>query len=237
MTGQHRSGGTRAERTRARTGGSRKGKGRRYLTAGLLWLAVVGVSAVVAWIAIGSASRSVTAVPLSADRGDAGTGPEKAPTGPLPASGVEGPGAGSVPASSAPSADETVKAHSPTPSATGTSATLTTRTFRVTAGVVTASCMGSRIGLVSAAPTNGWSMAVEASGPAEVEVEFATASAGEVKVEAHCAGGIPAFAQELNGPGGGGSSGPGGGGSGSGGSGGGGGGSSGPGGGSGGGDD
>jgi hypothetical protein len=194
----------------------------------VLWLVVVGASAVVAWIAIGSASRSVTTVPLSADRGDAGAGPEQTGTGPLPASGVEAPGAGSVPAS-ARSAGQTSAAHSPTPSATGTSATLTTRTFRVTAGVVTASCTGARIVLVSAAPTNGWSMAVEASGPQEVEVEFARATSGEVKVEARCAGGIPAFKQELEGPGGGGSSGPGGGGSSSDGSGGGG--SSGPGGG------
>lgn len=228
MTGQHRSGGTRAGRATSRGAGPPKGRGRRYLTAGLLWLLVVGATAVVAWIAIGSASRSVTAVPLSADNGDAGAGPGQTGTGLVPASGAEGPGTGHTTASSR--GGPAGEANSPTPSATGSSASLATRTFRVTAGVVTASCLGTRIQLVSAAPTNGWSMVVDASGPGEVEVEFARASAGGVKVEARCAGGIPSFTQELEGPGGGGSSGPGGGGSGSSGPGGGGG-SSGPGGG------
>jgi hypothetical protein len=192
---------------------------------------VVGVSAVVAWVAIGSASRSVTTVPLSADQGDAGAGPGQTGTGPLPAPGVEAPGAGSSPASvTGGRTGGTGTGTSPAPSATGSTASLNTRTFRVTAGVVTASCLGARIQLVSAAPTNGWSMVVDASGPGEVEIEFARATSGEVKVEARCAGGIPSFSQELKGPGGGGSSGPGGGGSSSSGSGGGGG-SSGPGGG------
>jgi hypothetical protein len=114
---------------------------------------------------------------------------------------VEAPGAGSSPASVAGGqTGGTGTGTSPAPSATGSPASLNTRTFRVTAGVVTASCLGARIQLVSAAPTNGWSMVVDASGPGEVEIEFARATSGEVKVEARLRRRDPVLLPGAEGP-------------------------------------
>lgn len=62
---------------------------------------------------------------------------------------------------------------------------------------MTVRCAGSRPGLESATPSNGYRFEVEREGPGELEVTFKSATR-EVKVVARCSGGVPRFAVEAD---------------------------------------
>jgi|GEM_PF-571769 len=193
-------------RHKSHRSGPPRGAG-RYLVGAALWVALVVFVAGVAWVAISSAGHSVTSGSLVAESGqDGATGPGTSTTASSPAGGSGSQPAGST---STPRTEDQAPTRSEVgspavPTATGSTANVATRTFRVAAGRVTASCSGSAIQLISAAPANGWSMSVEKSGPAEVRVEFEAGEA-KVRVSAQCAGGSPAFTQKQDDGGGGGS--------------------------------
>jgi hypothetical protein len=63
-------------------------------------------------------------------------------------------------------------------------------TFTTDGGIVTVSCQGSTISLVSASPADGYTLAVRESGPAWVGVNFRSATGGR-EVNATCKGGAP----------------------------------------------
>lgn len=65
-----------------------------------------------------------------------------------------------------------------------------TATFSTAGGVVTATCSGYFIRLVSATPTDGYAVQVLDRGPATVDVHF-TGSGDEVRVRLVCFGGRP----------------------------------------------
>ena len=59
-------------------------------------------------------------------------------------------------------------------------------------------CSGTDASLVSASPADGYSMEVDKRGPDEVRVEFSRGDQ-ELRVEARCAGGVPAFEVDESG--------------------------------------
>ena len=76
----------------------------------------------------------------------------------------------------------------------------TSRTWSGSSGRVTVTCTGSRVGLQSASPANGWRVEVGSRAGEEVEVTFRqSAGGGEVQVQARCSGGTPAFGAESDG--------------------------------------
>jgi hypothetical protein len=74
----------------------------------------------------------------------------------------------------------------PTPTTTAPPA----QTFGSRGGVVTVSCNGTAIELLSATPTNGYSINVDSSGPVEVRVHFSS-SQSESMITANCQTGTP----------------------------------------------
>ncbi len=64
------------------------------------------------------------------------------------------------------------------------------RTWNVTGGSVSASCVGSMISLVYATPANGWRLKVSDRGPEKIEVKF-SGSASSTSLKATCVAGVP----------------------------------------------
>ena len=148
---------------------------KRWMWAGAaLWLAIVGIGAGLAWIAIDGAGRQVTASePLTPDRTSAA----------------------STPTTGLPSATPTEPASGPTPT-TATSQPAPTdrprfRTWTGAAGSVTVSCTGLRAQLKGATPADGWRVERTESG-AEVRVRFERNEV-ETRVEARCSPSGPVF--------------------------------------------
>ena len=63
-------------------------------------------------------------------------------------------------------------------------------TFSISGGTVTVSCQGSTISLVSASPSNGYTLSVRNSGPIDVDVDFNGQPNGSA-VQATCRNGQP----------------------------------------------
>lgn len=74
------------------------------------------------------------------------------------------------------------------------------RSWRGSAGTVTAVCNGSRISLQSATPNDGWHVEVGDRGPEHIEVEFKTGGEDErgTHVTADCVSGAPRFSVEAD---------------------------------------
>jgi cytoskeletal protein RodZ len=75
------------------------------------------------------------------------------------------------------------------PAASSPYAAKPTATFAVAGGVVTVSCTGGSISLLSATPQAGYSVEVKNGGPEEVEVKFRSDEDSELR--ARCVGGQP----------------------------------------------
>ena len=197
---------------------------RRPVLVGVaVWLAVVTVVSVATWTVIDAAGRDVTARPASdpaAARGLGSTGattssPATTPTSSAatrtarpprtrsPRATASPPTAATAPTTAAPPPATTAAAPSRTPDPDPPPApTARERTWTGAAGTVTSRCVGSRISLVTATPSNGWRMEVDDRGPARVRVEFKTSGESEggedgedreAEVRAECVGGSPRY--------------------------------------------
>ncbi|MFZ0529740.1 MAG: hypothetical protein WAL91_04285 [Propionicimonas sp.] len=72
------------------------------------------------------------------------------------------------------------------------------RSWRGTAGWVTASCTGTQISLGTAVPAVGYAVEVAERGPRRLRLEFerSDSESGQVKLEATCVDGVPHFSEE-----------------------------------------
>jgi hypothetical protein len=189
----------------------------RVVVGVLLWLVAVVTVAGLAWFAIDSAGKSVTALPDSepvlADPSAAAAGTDNTPAA-QPTS-VPPPSISSAPASTtgAPSGVSSPvsasrpnpnKSHSPHPAPSTSSRPSThtstpppphpaRKTTSGTWGSVTIVCTPDGASLVGAAPANGWTVKVGSNGTPKVEVDFNGGQGPPVHVEGTCPGGKPAF--------------------------------------------
>ncbi len=98
-----------------------------------------------------------------------------------------------------PSPSETTTDAAPDPSPTDPSAPATqSRAWQGREGRVEVRCSGLSASLVSVSPADGYSMEIDKRGPDEVRVEFSRGDQ-ELRVEARCAGGVPAFEVDQSG--------------------------------------
>ena len=161
------------------------------MLAAVLWCLVVVVGAAVVWQAIDAAGRGifsgeagpvVTPTPSTTPSDDART-PEPEPSR----------------SSSVPSPSDTTTDASPSPSTSEPSAPSTqSRAWQGREGRVEVRCSGVSASLVSASPADGYAMEVDKRGPDEVRVEFSRGDQ-ELRVDARCAGGVPAFEADQSG--------------------------------------
>jgi hypothetical protein len=198
--------------------------GRRPVLVGVaVWLAVVTVVSVATWTVIDAAGRDVTARPASdpaaaRDLGSTTSSPATTPSSPSatrsprpqrtrsPRATTTPPSVTAAPSTAPPSPAATAVAPSRTPDPAPPPAPIAReRTWTGAAGTVTSRCVGSRISLVSATPSNGWRMEVDDRGPGRVRVEFKNSGEGEdvedvedvedreTEVRAECVGGAPRY--------------------------------------------
>ena len=161
------------------------------MLAAVLWCLVVVVGAAVVWQAIDAAGRDIFS-------GDAG--PVVTPTtSTTPSDDSPTPEAEPTRSTSVPSPTETTTRASPDPSPADPSTPSTqSRAWQGREGRVEVRCSGTDATLVSASPADGYAMEVDKRGPDEVRVEFSRGDQ-ELRVEARCAGGVPAFEVDQSG--------------------------------------
>jgi hypothetical protein len=193
-------------------------KGNRVLVGVTLWLVAVASVAGLAWFAIDSAGRSVTALPISpsgvseqldppSDPGLTADPPVLTPTAsaasPTPSvssSGVDTGDSSSLSSTSTSTSSSTggnprpsTSSPRPTPKPTTSAPRQRILTQSGYWGSATISCVGAKVTLRSATPANNWQVN-EPTQPigAEVEVEFHGTDGGEVHVKGRClSGGRP----------------------------------------------
>jgi hypothetical protein len=189
----------------------------RVIVGVLLWLVAVVTVAGLAWFAIDSAGKSVTALPdsepvLADPSGAVPTTSAARPTAPAPSSvpapsttsapagttgapsGVSSPAATSRPSPNRPHSPRSVPSTSSRPSRSTTPPPHPARkTTSGGWGSVTIVCKPDGASLVGAAPANGWTVKVGSSGTPKVEVDFNGGQGPPVHVEGTCPGGKPTF--------------------------------------------
>jgi hypothetical protein len=180
----------------------------RILASIGIWLAAVVTVAGIAWLAINTAGRQVTAAPISAP---IGTRLPATPSGsallsPVPSATPTVPKSTST--RSSPPIRPTRTATAKPKNTTGSDPTWTgpatiTGMFSTTAGRVKVNCTGRQISLAGgyAQPAPGWSVRVQSDGPRQVQVLFQIHNQQAVVVFAHCSGGRPQFDQDRIGGG------------------------------------
>jgi len=195
-------------------------RGNRVLAGVLLWLLAVVTVAGLAWFAIDSAGKSVTALPVSAPEvagpslpGD-GTGPPDSaatsapPTAAAVGSGPADPNATGVSTGVSTSRSAVGPATRSADPQSGTPGSKpprsTTPAPRVNSwtrkgpwGSITITCAGDRAALQSARPADQWQVKhVSSSGPVKVEVEFGGRHGLDKNVEGTCRAGQATFVVE-----------------------------------------
>jgi hypothetical protein len=195
----------------------------RVLVGLLLWLGAVVMVAGLAWFAIDSAGRSVTALPVgeaaATDPAQASTaaddtstsdpGPTAAPvptTTPRPQpTSVVPTGVSTGAATSRPAGSSNAARHSQPSSSTPSQATRSSaptpqpvrKTLDGPWGSLTIACTADRVALYSATPADGWNVKVDSNGPVKVEAEFNGRQGPPVHIEGLCNGnGKPFFTFE-----------------------------------------
>jgi hypothetical protein len=171
------------------------------------WVAVVGATSAVAWVAIDRAGREVltatagsaagpAAVATGAPRTPSAHGPSSSPTSSR-TPGQVSPTTGTRPRSSTGSGT-----HQPATAPTSTTRTtrptpapaVVDRSVRVEGGQVGVRCAGAVVSLRFAQPVDGWAVRVGDDGPGQVKVAFVSAAQQrDIEVEAECSGGTPVF--------------------------------------------
>ena len=155
-------------------------KVRSSVAIAMIWLATVAGVSATAWFAIDRAGRSITGVDVSSLHVPSGatasrTAPPTAPP--------------TAPSGSSPS--------SPPPSSS-----YRDQSVSLPGGQVSVRCTGAAVQLRIAQPANGWRVEVNASGPAQVDLEFKNGdddSGREARVTAVCKAGAPEFSVQDNG--------------------------------------
>lgn len=165
----------------------------RRLVAGVtVWVAAVATVAGLAWFAIDSAGRQVTALSASADS-------------PLPGVSDEELGVGTPTGSDPEQSEEPTAEPSPTPEPGGGDPDESGKPTRESArtvygsrstsgGRVSVSCTGTRIRF-NVVPVNGWRADVD-PGSSRVDARFRS-STREIEVLAACASGAPRFTVDV----------------------------------------
>ncbi len=148
--------------------------GRAAVLGSLAWLTATGITGTIAWraVAVLDADAATTGV-LSASEVEAALGAARTAAAARP----------STPTASAPIAVPPADPGSPADVEIA-------RTWAVAGGTVAAACTGSRIALLYATPSDGWTVEVHSSGPEEIEVELHRGEQ-ELVVRATCVGGEP----------------------------------------------
>ena len=171
------------------------------------WLAVVAVGSTAVWFVISSAGENVgTAEDTSPQaaatlRGPVTPGAQRThrPAHPLHSPTASPTGPTTAPHATAPATSLS------SPSTTSPPARL--RTWVGLGGAVTAKCRGVTISFMSAQPDRGFAVEVGDKGPVTVEVHFTgheDQSGRQSEVTARCLAGVPRFANQSQGGGGGG---------------------------------
>ena len=191
-------------------------KGNRVLVGVTLWLVAVASVAGLAWFAIDSAGRSVTALPISPSGVSEQLDPDPAvtdlPTSPVGTVSTTGPSLPTGSPTTLPTGVSTgVSTSRPPTSPPRTSVPSTTtrppprtsspppppRLRRTTRsdywGSVTIGCFGAKVSLQSATPANDWAIKqpVQNTGPVKVDVEFLGDHGAKAGVLGDCVGGKP----------------------------------------------
>lgn len=156
----------------------------------LAWVVATVLAAGVAWWAVGTVGRgsgstdssvlssAQVASALAAERARPTATPTTTPT-PTPTS------------TSSPTPEPTSTVGPTSDPTTTTPPTEVARTWTVSGGVLSASCVGDQITLLYATPSDGWGVEIKSAGPTELEVEFDRHEEAETKVTARCVAGTP----------------------------------------------
>jgi hypothetical protein len=160
-------------------------------TVVLAWALATVLAGGVAWWAVGTVGRgsgSIDSSVLSGAQVASALAARQALVTPTPT--------GSPTPTTSPTTSPTVE---PTPTTTPTAEpTATTpppteiaRTWTVTGGVVSVSCLGDQITLLGATPSDGWGVERKSQGPGELKIEFDLHEEAETTVTARCVAGTP----------------------------------------------
>ena len=187
-------------------------KGNRVLVGVTLWLVAVASVAGLAWFAIDSAGRSVTALPISPSGVSEQLDPDPAvtdlPTSPVAAVPTTQPSVPTASPTTVPTGVSTSRPPIPPPRTSVPSTTTRPpprtsspppppRPRRTTRsdywGSVTIGCVGDKVSLKSATPANDWAIKqpVQNTGPVQVEVEFLGDHGAKADVLGDCVSGRP----------------------------------------------
>jgi len=174
------------------------------------WTAVTVAAVLIAWLAVSSAvanvadpapaviggQRSGASASLSTTSTAPATNPEAPPVSDAASADPDATNAQNV----APAADPTREnggagvgdplAVERTDDAAAASSSTHTASFSNEGGVVTLSCTGDTISLLSATPRQGYTVVVGNSGPSQVEVTFKSSS-HDAEIHGQCVGGKP----------------------------------------------
>jgi hypothetical protein len=171
----------------------------RILASITLWFAAVASVAGIAWLAIDTAGRQVTAVPISAPMATDLTGPPTPSAAQSPSSSATSASPKSSSTRSSPRSRPSRTASKPAKnSGSASTPTWVTGTYSTTAGRLRVSCQAAQITLDGgyAQPAPGWSVRVQSGGPQRVQVLFELRDKQAVLVLAVCADGRPQFDQD-----------------------------------------
>jgi hypothetical protein len=156
-------------------------------TVVLAWALATVLAGGVAWWAVGTVGRgsgSIDSSVLSSAQVASALAARQALVTPTPT--------GSPTPTTSPTTSPTVE---PTPTAEPTASTPPpteiARTWTVTGGVVSVSCLGDQITLLGATPSDGWGVERKSQGPGELEIEFDLHEEAETTVTARCVAGTP----------------------------------------------
>jgi hypothetical protein len=190
----------------------------RVVVGLVLWLTAVCSVAGLAWFAIDSAGKSVTALPISQSGVAQQLEPDPDPTVPagpsstppvVPPSSSDptGVSTGAVsvsatpsdPTSSTPSTGTTSRTSRPSPTTSRPtqkpSPPPPPKTYRDTKGggwgTVTVGCQSGTVSLLNASPGQGWRMDIQSNGAPEVDVVFSPGKGKPVQVTAVCVSNRP----------------------------------------------
>jgi hypothetical protein len=171
----------------------------RILASITLWFAAVASIAGIAWLAIDTAGRQVTAVPISAPMATDLTDPPTPSVAQTTSSSATSASPRSSVTGSSPRSRPTRTTSQPAKTSGSASVpTWVTGTYATTAGRLRVSCRAAQITLDGgyAQPAPGWSVRVQSGGPQRVQVLFELRDKQAVLVVAVCADGRPQFDQD-----------------------------------------
>jgi hypothetical protein len=176
----------------------------------MTWTVVTAAAVLTAWFAVSSAVANVSdpAPAVIGARRAAGDTPSAAATAPAADSSSAPSSVGDPTPTTITGSESTASSAAPSTAGGGTgvgdpleidnadptpptsAAVTNTASFANEGGVVTLSCTGTAVSLVSATPRQGYTVSVGNSGPSEVEVAFKSTS-HDAEIHGRCSGGVP----------------------------------------------